>query len=77
MQNGPVTKYWRREVLDEDVDALEALGFRIRRLDCAAWTNEKKMHKALRDVFEVQVEDTGVVSFPTTTGRTGMLSATA
>lgn len=53
MQNGPVTKYWRREALDEDVDALEGWGFTIRRLDCASWTNDNKMHQALREVFEL------------------------
>lgn len=49
MQGGPVTKYWRREVLAEDLEALEAQGFTIRRLDCASWTNDDRMHKELRE----------------------------
>lgn len=49
MQNGPVTMYWRREYLDEEVEELAAQGFEIRRFDCSAWDDDGHMHRELRD----------------------------
>jgi len=49
MQNGPVTKYWRRDGFEADLAAMEALGFRVDRFDVGAWVDEDAMFCALRD----------------------------
>lgn len=39
LQNGPVTLYFRRAVLDEDVAWLLEHRYEVNRLDCRAWRN--------------------------------------
>lgn len=51
MQNGYVTTYWRREVLDEDAAELRRLGFTVHEFDCAAWSDDASMHDELRVVL--------------------------
>jgi RNAse (barnase) inhibitor barstar len=53
MQNGPVTKYWQREIFDADIAELTALGVRVFRFDCAAWIDDDAMHDQLRNEFEL------------------------
>ena len=47
MQNGPVTKYWRQELFQEDIEQLQSLGFDIARFDCLTWTDEISTRDAL------------------------------
>ena len=46
-QNGWVTLYWKREILEEECAWLSDHGYRIYRLDCAKWPSEVE---ALRDI---------------------------
>lgn len=48
MQNGYVTTYRRRDVLDNDAAELRRLGFIVREFDCAAWDDDPAMHNELR-----------------------------
>jgi RNAse (barnase) inhibitor barstar len=48
MQNGPVTMYWRREVLDADVAELGRHGFVACRFNCGSWESDESMHAELR-----------------------------
>lgn len=48
-QNGPVTKYWRREGFEEDLAEMQARGFRVERFDVRAWADEDAMYCELRD----------------------------
>jgi hypothetical protein len=50
MQNGPVTKYWRREYFTEDLSELSSLGVRIAHFDVRSWGDDvSKMRDVLRD----------------------------
>lgn len=53
MRNGPVTKYWRREIFEEDVGAMQAHGYIVRRFDCAVWSSESAMHTALKSGLDL------------------------
>lgn len=48
MQNGPVTKYWRREYFEEDLAELIGREYWVPRFDCSKWHSEREMHDALR-----------------------------
>lgn len=48
MQNGPVTKYWRREYFEEDIAELLRRDYWVPRFDCSSWRNEREMHKVLK-----------------------------
>jgi Barstar (barnase inhibitor) len=53
MQNGPVTKYWRRDFFDEDVRELAGRGYSVALFDCSAWRAEEAMLTDLRDRLAV------------------------
>ena len=46
LQNGFINLYWRTNSLDEDVQKLEELGYKIVRFDCSLW---KTMHECAHD----------------------------
>ena len=48
MFNGPVTKYWRRAIFDEDLAELRARGFVLQRFDCSRWESEGAMFDELK-----------------------------
>ena len=48
MQNGPVTKYWRREYFEEDIAELLRRDYSVPRFDCSSWHSEGKMHEVLQ-----------------------------
>lgn len=49
MQNGPVTKYWKRDGFEEDLAEMERYGFRVARFVVDAWRDEDAMYCELRD----------------------------
>ena len=49
MQNGPVTKYWRRDGFEEDIAEVQTRGFRVVRFDVSSWADEDAMYSELRD----------------------------
>ena len=59
MQNGPVTKYWRREGFERDVAELQDRGFRVERFDAGAWADEDAMYCEMRDGLGLP-SDTGM-----------------
>ena len=48
-QNGPITLYYRAEVLAADIDWLRAHEYRIDSFDCSVWRGERDMHAALAE----------------------------
>lgn len=48
MLNGPVTKYWRHEYFEEDVEDLQRRGFVVQRFDCARWRDAAMMFDDLK-----------------------------
>lgn len=53
MRNGPVTKYWRRDVFEQDLDGMLARGYRVRRFDCSRWRSEDDLHSTLKAGLEL------------------------
>ena len=49
LQNGPITLYYRAEVLTADLDWLTAHEYRIDSFDCSVWRDEKDMHTVLAE----------------------------
>jgi RNAse (barnase) inhibitor barstar len=47
MQNGPVTKYWRREHFNEDIGELTRLEFQVISFDTSAWMHSDAMYESL------------------------------
>jgi RNAse (barnase) inhibitor barstar len=47
VQNGFVTKFRSRRVLDDAIWTFQAAGYRIVRLDAGLWTDENAMHKSI------------------------------
>jgi len=51
LQNGPITLYLRRAVLDPDVAWLEERAYAVVEFDCLAWVDERHMHEALAETL--------------------------
>jgi hypothetical protein len=49
LQNGPISLYYRSEVLAADLDWLTAHEYRIDSFDCSVWRGEKDMHAGLAE----------------------------
>lgn len=49
---GQVTLFWRRSVLDDAVELLGAIGYRVVRLDGSAWTSVAAVHDAVAASLE-------------------------
>jgi RNAse (barnase) inhibitor barstar len=47
VRNGFVTLFWQPAVLDEAIEALTGLGYRIASADAAPWASEADMHRDL------------------------------
>lgn len=44
LRDGGVALYWRRELLDEDLDWFREQGYEIFSFDCTRWTSSEEMH---------------------------------
>jgi RNAse (barnase) inhibitor barstar len=53
MQNGPITKYLRRDFFEEDTEDLEGLGFEVRRIGRLPWADEGAVHDRLRESLQL------------------------
>lgn len=51
LQNGPVTLYLRRAVLDPDVAWLGEHAYTVVEFDCFAWADDEDMHEALAETL--------------------------
>lgn len=47
LQNGPVSLYHSRQLLQEDVAVLQSYGYRCPAFECASWDSELAMHRAV------------------------------
>jgi RNAse (barnase) inhibitor barstar len=47
LQNGPITLYYRREILDKDLSWLHENGYKIDQFNCADWQMEDNLHETL------------------------------
>jgi len=48
MQNGWICLYWQERILDRDLDWLKKEKYTILDMDCTSWTDENRIHKALK-----------------------------
>lgn len=51
LQNGPITLYLRRAVLEPDVAWLREHAYTVVELDCLGWGDEKNMHQAMAETL--------------------------
>jgi RNAse (barnase) inhibitor barstar len=52
LQNGWISLYWQRDVLDNDISWFEKEKFKIIDLDCTKWLDTKTIHKDLKKYFD-------------------------
>ena len=50
-QNGPVTMYWSKDILQEDCSWLSAHGYRICTVECSEWKNKGDALAGLNEVL--------------------------
>ncbi len=48
LQNGWTSLYWKKEVLEKDLEWLAEENYSLVDFDCKTWTDEKEMHKQLK-----------------------------
>jgi RNAse (barnase) inhibitor barstar len=49
LQNGAISLYWKKEVLENDLQWLQKEKYSIIYFDCNTWVDQKEMHKQLKE----------------------------